>query len=225
MSTVYDVNASTAALSQYQRETEVKANDELGKNEFLQLMVAQMQYQDPLAPQSNAEFVAQLAQFSSVEGLENLNSTVTTMSEQLGSSQALQASTLVGRKVAVPSSTALLDGSGEIVGLVSVPASTPSMQMVITDSSGAVVREYSLGAQSPGEHRFVWDGKNADGDQMPEGQYRFTVTGTYEGQAIQYGTYLGANVDSVTLGQGMDVTLNLAGIGAAKLSDIRQIID
>lgn len=225
MSTVYDVNASTAALSQYQRETEVTANDELGKNEFLELMVAQMQYQDPLEPQSNAEMVAQLAQFSSVEGIENLNTTVNTMSEQMGSSQALQASTLVGRKVAVPTDRAQLDDSGEIVGLVSVPASTPSMQLVVADSSGAVVREFNLGAQSAGEHRFVWDGKDADGNDMPAGEYRFLATGSYEGQAAQYGTYLGVNVDSVTLGQGMDVTLNLAGLGEAKLSDIRQIIE
>ena len=111
MSTTGSVGGTGSVLDQYQiKDREAKSKD-LGKNEFLELLVTQLNNQNPLEPQENGEFIAQLAQFSTVEGVEKLNSSMETMLSGYQSSQALQASSLVGRKVIVPSDKAVVDTS------------------------------------------------------------------------------------------------------------------
>src|SRR5690606_42021670 len=105
-------NEVSSVLDQYQRKTDSAGkNDELGKNQFLELLVAQLNNQNPLEPQGNGEFIAQLAQFSQVEGVEKLNSSMGALLTGYQSSQALQASSLVGRKVIVPTAKAVVDTS------------------------------------------------------------------------------------------------------------------
>ena len=94
----------------------------LGKDAFLQLLVTQMQHQNPLDPQDNSEFVAQLAQFSSLEGITSLNDSVTAISGTFKSSQALQASSLVGRSVIVQTDKSVVDTTKSFTGTVAVPA-------------------------------------------------------------------------------------------------------
>jgi flagellar basal-body rod modification protein FlgD len=198
--------------------------NELGKDAFLELMITQLKNQNPLEPQGNAEFVAQLAQFSSLEGLQELNKSVSQMVGGFQSSQALQASALVGRLVKVETDYAYLPADGRIYGTVDLPASTSSVQLNVYDSSGALVYREDLGAQSAGELAFAWDGRLPDGTTLPAGGYSFAAIATIDGKPTKVITYLSANVNSVTLGANQSMTLNVAGIGPLPLSAVKEII-
>lgn len=196
----------------------------LGKDAFLQLLVTQMQHQNPLDPQDNSEFVAQLAQFSSLEGITSLNESVTAISSNYKSSQALQASSLVGRSVVAQTDKAVVDTSKSLNGSVVVPQSVSEVKVSITDKDGNVVRTLDLGAQSAGNASFVWDGKNGKGEVMEPGTYTFKATTTVDGAEAEMYTLLPATVSSVTISQtGGEMMLNLAGLGSIALSKVQTI--
>lgn len=201
-------------------------NQSLGKDAFLQLLVTQLKNQDPLSPQDNGAFVAQLAQFSSLEGINTLNDSVNNISSNYSSSQALQASSLVGRSIITQTDTALVDTSKSMTGSVAVTAATGNVSVKITDKDGVVVRTLDLGAQSAGSSDFIWDGKNANGEVAAAGTYTFAATTKNDtGDSVALATSLPATVTSVTLSQtGGEMLLNLAGgMGSVKLSQIQTI--
>ncbi|MGE8191094.1 flagellar hook assembly protein FlgD [Pseudomonas sp. NPDC086278] len=197
---------------------------ELGKDAFLQLLVTQLKNQNPLEPQDNGAFVAQLAQFSSLEGITTLNDTVSAIAGNYNSSQALQASSLVGRSVIAQTDTAVVDTSKSFNGTAVVPASVDPVTVKITDSDGKVIRTLNLGSQPAGNASFVWDGKTDAGDVAKPGTYKFAATATYDSQATSLVTYLPATVNSVTISQtGGELMLNLAGLGSVALSKVQTI--
>jgi flagellar basal-body rod modification protein FlgD len=216
------VSGVSSALDQYQIRQEVSEKKELGKNEFLKLLVTQLNNQNPLEPQSNGEFIAQLAQFSTVEGVEKLNSSMSSLVSGYQSSQALQASSLVGRKVIVPTDRALVDTSQSFKASLVLPTSSSNVYVNVYDKSGAAVSRINLGEQQAGNVSFIWDGKDASGNLLPPGNYRFEAQASYNGESKGLYTMLPANVDSVTLG-GSELTLNLAGLGSVPLSQVQVI--
>lgn len=204
----------------------VTGDQAMGKDAFLQLLVTQLKNQDPLSPQDNGAFVAQLAQFSSLEGINNLNDSVNAISSNFSSSQALQASSLVGRSVITQTDKAMVDTSKSMTGSVAVTAATGNVSVKITDKDGNVVRTLDMGAQSAGSSSFVWDGKNDAGETAPAGTYTFNATTKNDkGDSVALATSLPATVTSVTLSQtGGEMVLNLAGgMGSIKLSQIQTI--
>ena len=236
MNQVNNDNAANSILSNLnianKNKDEEKSN-ELGQSAFLELMITQMNNQDPLSPQDNGEFIAQLAQFSSVEGLERLNSKFEDFSGSFMSNQALQASSLVGRQVTVPSETTQLFEGGIISGAVNLESSASDMQLNVYNPSGELVSKVPLGARPEGELAFRWDGQNMEvngelldwvgsEEPLPAGDYRFEVLAMQNGDREQLETALSANVNSVTLGDDGQLTLNLAGIGAVNLGDVKQ---
>ncbi|VXB90797.1 Basal-body rod modification protein FlgD [Pseudomonas sp. 8AS] len=213
-----------AALDQYQLKQDNTQNKELGKNEFLNLLVAQLNNQNPLEPQGNGEFIAQLAQFSQVEGIEKLNGSMGSLLSGYQSSQALQASSLVGHKVIVPTEKAVVDTSETFKGNLVLPESSSNVYVNIYDSTGAAVNRVNLGQQAAGNISFMWDGKDASGKVLPPGAYKFEAQASYADGTKGLYTLLPANVDSVTLGQnGGELTLNLAGLGSVPLSQVQVI--
>ncbi|MDX1635610.1 MAG: flagellar hook assembly protein FlgD [Marinobacter sp.] len=222
MSTINNTAASDV-LSQYRFQNEASKNQELGKNEFMELMIAQLKNQNPLEPQDNGDFIAQLAQFSSLEEMQKLSGNVDDVVGQFRSTQALQASAMVGRTVLVPSEGGLLGADGQLKGVVQVPASTSSLRVSIVNQAGERVRQIDMGASQAGQVSFTWDGKNSEGQAMPPGAYRIVAEGSYPQGNEQLGTLVSANVDSVSLGNQGKVTLNLAGMGSIALSDVQQI--
>ncbi|MET0848339.1 MAG: flagellar hook assembly protein FlgD [Pseudomonas sp.] len=197
---------------------------ELGKDAFLQLLVTQLKNQNPLEPQDNGDFVAQLAQFSSLEGITTLNDTVSGIAGNYNSSQALQASSLVGRSVVAQTDTAVVDTSKSFNGTAVVPASVDPVVVKITDAEGKVVRTLDLGSQKAGNASFIWDGKNDAGEVAKAGTYKFAATATYDAKATSLVTYLPATVNSVTISQtGGELMLNLAGLGSIALSKVQTI--
>lgn len=201
-----------------------KKGGKLGKDEFLKLMVAQMNNQNPLEPQGNGEFIAQLAQFSTVEGITNLNTSVGSILSGSQSSQALQASTLVGRKVIVDTDKVKVDTSADFKGALNLTASSPNVWVNVYDTTGNQVNRLNLGQQSSGLVNFTWDGTDANGKKLDAGTYRFEAQASVGGKTEAMKTSLPANVDSVTLGQnGGEMTLNLAGVGSIGISKVQAV--
>lgn len=214
-------------------EEEPKSN-ELGQKAFLELMITQMENQDPLSPQDNSEFIAQLAQFSSVESLDKLNNNFDSFTNNFVANQALQASTLVGRSVTVPTDVAHLSVGNVVNGSVDIPSSSGDVSINIYTEGGELVDQFSLGTQPAGELVLRWDGLNLEAngeivdhsiqnpEGLPVGNYRFEVTTRIDGEATELDTALSANVNSVTVGVNGGLTLNLAGVGAVSLADVKQ---
>ena len=218
------ITAAGAVMEQYKHSTQAGGKEELGKNEFLELLVAQLNNQNPLAPQSNGEFIAQLAQFSAVEGVEKLNSSVESIMSGFQSSQALQASSLVGRKVIIPSEKAVVDTSETFKASLVLPQSSSNVFVNVYAADGSLATRINMGAQEAGQVSFMWDGKNSDGETMPPGTYKFEAQASIDGENKGLYTLLPANVDSVTLGQGNgELLLNLAGLGSVPLSQVQII--
>ncbi|WP_375170807.1 flagellar hook assembly protein FlgD [Marinobacter sp.] len=220
------INATDASdvLSQYQlKQQGASGNSELGKNEFMELMLAQLKNQNPLEPQDNGEFISQLAQFSSLEEMQKLSGTVDDVVGQFRSTQALQASAMVGKTVLAPSSVGILGSEGEIRGTIEVPASTGGLRLSVQNQSGELVRQIDLGSSPAGVKSFSWDGEDGNGNPLPPGPYRVVAEASYPQGSQQLSTMVSANVDSVSLGQNGAITLNLAGMGSIALSDVKQI--
>ena len=223
----YAINKNPAA------ETAKKKSNELGQDAFLQLMITQMKNQDPLAPQSNSEFVAQLAQFSSVQGLEKLNTNFNNFSSSFNSNQALQASSLVGRSVSVETDTSMLVDKGIISGNVKLASATSDMKINIYDDKGALAAQVPVGTVPAGDANFRFDGQNIEvngelldwttGEKaLPPGSYSFEVMASQNGKQEQLTTSLSVNVNSVTIGADGKLVLNLAGVGPVDMSKIKQ---
>ncbi len=222
-------NSVTDALSITNRQSTTKKSNELGQSAFLELMITQMNNQNPLDPQDNTAFVAQLAQFSQVEGLERLNENFSSFM----SNNALQASSLVGRNVSVESETSMLQSGGIVSGSMNLDYSTTDMSMNIYDEAGSLVQQIPIGKASQGENVFRWDGQNLEfnGDLLDwdagdnaaaAGKYKFEVLATQNGEKQALKTSLSANVNSVSIGEDGGLVLNLAGIGAVDVAKVKQ---
>ncbi|BCJ05897.1 MULTISPECIES: flagellar hook assembly protein FlgD [Pseudomonas] len=203
--------------------TEPVDKNALGKDAFLKLLVTQMQHQNPLDPQDNGQFIAQLAQFSSLEGIQTLNSSVNSIISGMGSSQALQASSLVGRSVIVQNDKALFDPKESLNGQVVVPQNITDGKVTIKDKDGNVVKTIQLGEQKKGTADFIWDGTNDKGEKVEAGTYTFTATTTVDGKSQEMYTMLPAKVTSVSFQNGGEMMLNLAGIGKLGISKVQTI--
>ncbi len=206
-------------------ELESGNKETLDQSDFMALLSTQLANQDPFEPMDNKEFISQMAQFSSLSGMEELNQSFGSLASSLSSNQALQASSLVGRSVMVPTSVGYLGEGGSIEGRVSLAQSTQNIWVEVKDASGQVVRRFEMGSFGQGDLPIEWDGMSDSGDPMPEGVYSMSVYGQVGGKTEQLGTQIKAQVNSVNLGGGTGggVVLNLTGLGQVNLSDIDEI--
>lgn len=206
-------------------QAEAKPNDKLGQAEFLELMTAQLKFQDPLQPMENGEFLAQMAQFGTVSGINELNTSFSSLSDSFQSNQALQASTLVGQKVMVPSSAGFLKEDGNMS--ISVDLEQAASQVIITikNSAGVLVHREKLGVQQAGLVDFEWDGLDPNGNRMSAGKYQIAAELQQGTQVIAGKTLTVVDVESVTIGiGGKDFTLSVSGLGDVELSQVRKIL-
>lgn len=198
--------------------------DKLGQSEFLELMLVQIQHQDPLNPMSNGEFLSQLAQFGTVNGITELKSSFDQLASFLQSNQALQASTMVGRTVLVESDVVALNAGENIQGAIELEASTGSLTVLVTSSSGQLIKQINLGSQTAGTVRFTWDGINDNGTAAVPGTYKISAQAVIDNESIAQLTFVQAKVDSVTLSQaGTGPLLNLQGLGSIPISQVKEI--
>ncbi len=188
---------------------------------FLTLLVTQMRNQDPLNPLQNAEVTSQLAQISTVTGVDKLNTTIENMSKAMAGTQSLQASALVGHGVLAPGGTLDLTAAGSVGGIdLKEPAEVVNVK--IFDSKGLAVATLALNAKPEGVSGFTWDGKDKDGIRAPDGVYTFEVEATSNGGKVEAARLAHTMVRSVTLG-GSEIVVNTKTLGSLLLSDVKQI--
>ena len=197
------------------------AGTAVNEQDFLQLMTTQLQDQDPLNPVSNSDFFSQIAAFSEVSGIDQLNSSFSSLASQLSSSQTLQAASLIGQTVLVPGSSAQLGSSG-LFGAVQVPASG-DVSVNIYNSSGTLVNTLDLGVQSAGTVPFTWNGASSSGAAQATGTYTISAQVGSGSSAQAATTDVAAQVLSVSP-TSSGIMLNLAGLGPVPLSQVQQII-
>ena len=199
-----------------------KAN-ELGLNTFLKLMVTQLNNQDPFKPMENGDFLAQIAQFGSVTGLEQLNQNFESLASSITSGQALQAGSLVGREVLAPVDTGYLMPGSSLRGQVDLEQSSPQVTLRVTDQVGQLVREMPLGTAPSGKLNFSWDGIDDGGEAVPPGLYSIHVEAIQNDRAVDLQTQMFSRVESVNLSGGNGLMLNLEGLGPVSFNNVQQI--
>jgi len=200
-------------------------NDMLTQADFFALLTEELSNQDPTKPVDNNEMISQMTGFSATDGIAKLNDKFEDFASMMGSSQALQASSLVGRSVLIDDNRFSTSGAGEEVNgklILDKPAS--NVIIYVENQQGEVVQQVPVGNVPKGEFGFAWDGMLANGEQAGEGMYRFRVAGLVDGQASELQAMTYRNVDSVTLsGAGGQVQLNLQGGSSMSLSDVVEI--
>lgn len=218
--TSYSAQTQTALASAKTQKTA----DSLGIEDFLTLMAAQLQNQDPTKPLDSTEFVSQLAEFGSVSGIQEMQTSIESLSDSLRSTQVLNGTTLVGHEVLAAADEFTFTQGVPVSGEVDVPAGTSSLEIRITDSAGQVVRTMRT-APSTGTNTFTWDGMLDDGTAAASGAYEIeAVASTGEGNE-SLNVLLSSRVASVTIdGSGTELTLNTAALGALSMSDVRRVM-
>lgn len=201
-----------------------KSLNDLGAGDFMTLMMAQLKNQDPLKPTDNTAFIAQMAQLTSVSGINDMKTALQDMSTSLRGTQLLNASSLIGQSVVVGSSTAKLDAGEGLQAQVNLPVATPGLNISIVGANGEVVRSATLGPQASGPFNFSWDGKDAGGNPVPAGSYTVKATYGVAGAATEATTFLRRPVQSVNLpSSGSAAELDVRGVGTVKLADVKSI--
>ncbi len=197
---------------------------ELGQEDFLMLMTAQMTHQDPTKPMENGDFLAQMAQFSTVEGVSQLNDSFTEFANSLSSGQSLQAATLVGQSVMVPSDKGSISLTEKLSGEVVLKNNAEDLQVGFVDSKGEVVKTLNLGKQEKGNVSFEWDGKLSDGTYADPGMYTIKAEAKIDGNNTVLQPFVNAGVESVALGNSnKGITLTLQNLGEINFNDVKKI--
>lgn len=197
----------------------------LGQEQFLKLMTTQLTHQDPSKPMQNGDFLGQMAQFSTVSGIQDLQNSFQDFASSLSSSQALQAASLVGRSVMADSQQALLAAGGEVAGEFNMPAGSAKVNVKILDSNGDIIRNLDLGSQAKGKVKFVWDGLEEDGTFANPGVYTVQAEAFLDGSNTQLATQIRSEVESVTMATGgRGLKVNLAGLDTINFNEIKKIL-
>jgi flagellar basal-body rod modification protein FlgD len=220
MNTLDSMVTSSAPIASPQRRNQLQ---ELGSDQFIMLMVAQMKNQDPLKPADPAEFLGQLAQFSTVSGVRAMQDSMSDMVSAMRSSQMLSGTGMVGREVLGATSAATFDGATAVNAAADLPIGTSAAVALVKDVSGAVVRQIPLSAR-PGLNGFSWDGRDDAGVSAPPGRYSIEVSAVSAGRAASIPTLLYGRVDSVTLDSANGGLILNTSHGALPLAAVRRVL-
>jgi len=198
-----------------------KSTVEDAQDRFMTLLVTQMKNQDPLNPLDNAQVTSQLAQLSTVTGIDKLNTTLESLMSSFQSSQSLQVSNLIGHDVLVEGSAIHFDGTGGYFG-VELPESTDNLTVTISDAAGNKLREISLGKQNEGIIPLSWDGYTDTGTKVDSGDYTFTISATTAGEKATANALSLERINSIT-SSSSGVKLNLSNASSISTNDLKQI--
>ena len=213
--------AATLAAMNAAGASGTAATDE-AQDRFLKLLVTQLKNQDPLNPMDNAQITSQMAQISTVSGIDKLNSTLHAMAASFGANQSLQATAMIGRSVLVPGSALQLQ-DGVAQGGVHLAQAADKVLVSVVDGSGRMVHQVDLGAQAAGVLGFQWDGATDSGASAAPGSYTFSVQALQGGNKIDALALKFGVVGGVT--QGKDgIMLKVNGAGQVALSDVKQVM-
>ena len=220
MNTVQDAS-SVSSLSGAGATSASKSGTADTQNRFLSLLVAQMKNQDPLNPLDNAQVTSQMAQLSTVQGIEDMNSNLQALAASLGANQMAQAANLIGRGVLVPGNSI---GPTQVDNVMGFELSRPADKVTVSvqDAAGNLVRKLDLGPRDTGVNMLAWDGLTDSGTAAPAGKYSFKIEAMQGGQAVSSTALNLGMVNSVSQNT-QGVQLNLADNKSVGYADIRQI--
>jgi len=227
MTTVSDTSVLDSIKWQ-QESYSVAENDNgmLTQADFFALLTQELAHQDPTEPTDNNEMISQMTAFSTTDGVSQLNESFGSFASSMTSSQALQASSLVGRSVLVEDNifgmTEGLDSQGKLFA----EEGANNVNIYIENIAGEVIQTVNVGDVSEGEFGFSWDGKTSGGEDAPTGAYRFRAVGLVNGDASELEIMTYRKVDSVTLaGQDGNIVLNLNGGSTMNLTEVIEVAE
>ena len=222
MSTVNSATSSDV-IAKLQKNTAASTSKTTeAQSNFLKLLTEQLKNQDPLSPMDNAQMTSQLAQISTVDGIEKLNTTLTAMLSGSQSSEAVQAAALVGKGVMVGGSSLTLAGS-KAYGGFELASAADKVTVTIKDSNGLEVRKLELGDAEAGISNFAWDGLTSSGAQAVDGKYTMSVSATRGDTDLKPTALQLSTVNSVLRTSSGTVSLDVGG-SLVSLADIKQIL-
>lgn len=225
--------ATTDSIAAYASQTQAalaaaqakKQPNNLGIEDFLALMTAQLKNQDPMKPLEGTEFVAQLAQFGAVSGIQNMQGSIESLASSLRSTQVLNGTTLVGHDVLAAADSFTLTQGTPITGQVDVPKGATGLEIRITDSSGQVVRQVKVVPTAGATNAFTWDGLRDDGTPAVSGEYDIEAISSVGSANESLDVMLAGRVSSVTIdANGSGLILNTSSLGSLSMSNIRRVM-
>lgn len=201
------------------------ANSTLTENNFFTLLTTQLENQDPLNPMSSSDFAAELAQFSTANGVQKLETTLTGLGTQLGTAGGIQAASLVGKNVGMSGNSLVLPQGGTATGAFTLPAAAQNVVVTVSDAAGNAIGQFDLGALAAGTQSFSWNGQESDGSTASAGAYQFSVGATSAAGAAVTATPLTVvPVTGVALGGTNGPMLDLGdGLAPVALSAVQQV--
>jgi len=191
------------------------------QDKFLNLLVAQLKNQDPLNPMDNAQVTSQLAQINTVDGIEKLNTTLQTLLGSYSTSQAMQASSLVGHNVVTAGNTMDLADGGAVAGF-ELDGAADQVNVTVTAPNGQIVHQATLKDMASGMHTFMWDGTNDAGVAAAAGRYTFAVKAVAANQAVAASPMTISRVDSVS--NGASGTMLNTATGSVAWGQVKQVM-
>ncbi|ALO34259.1 flagellar biosynthesis protein FlgD [Colwellia sp. MT41] len=201
-----------------------KDNGMLTQADFFALLTQELANQDPTKPVDNNEIISQMTAFSTTDGVQRLNDSFDIFARSMTSSQALQASSLVGRSVLVEDNVFGMEEGQSVKGKLVSDKPASNVKIYVENIAGEIIQTVQVGKVDAGGMNFTWDGQTAEGEPAPEGAYRFRIVGLVDGQASELEAMTYRKVDSVTLaGAGGNIILNLNGGSSMALADVVEI--
>ncbi|ATF08810.1 flagellar hook assembly protein FlgD [Candidatus Enterovibrio altilux] len=206
-------------------DDKVTGQSDLKQEDFLSLLTQQLAYQDPFKPVNNEQMIGQMASFATVDGIGKMNKQFSSLNTVMTSNQALQASSLVGQDVLVRGNKGFKSAIGSIVGMVKLPQAMNDVMVRIHNEQGQLLKNFSIGSKSSGDHRVEWDGLDDSGNLLSEGKYTINVSGFIDGESQDFELSTYANVNSVLLGNSDgNIMLNVAGYASpVKLIEVLEV--
>ena len=216
--------ATAAAATSSASSASGIAAPQLSENDFLSLLVAQMQDQDPTQPTDPTEFVTQLASFSEVSGMDSMQTSMGNLASSMLASQVASGTSLIGQQVIASTTTAALASGGTVTGAVEAPSSASSLQVQVSDANGNLVSTFAATPPSGGgTTTFTWNGLTSSGAAAPAGIYSFAVTANGGGSATPLTPMFASTVNSVSVDPSTQaLTLN-TNAGSVPLSSVVQV--
>ncbi len=225
MSGVSNNTALDSAYNNSGSTTKTTGKSELDRDAFLMLLVTQFQYQDPLNPMEDKEFIAQLAQFSALEQSMQMNESITSLTNEVARQTSINITNYIGKEVSARGYGISKSGSDVSVIQFAGAEEMASCSINILDASGTIVRTVSLGSQSSGIHDFVWDGKKTDGSEAPDGTYTVALSGKNSaGDMVYIDTSVSGRVTGTSSYNG-EYYLSLSGGRTVLLSNVREVLE
>ena len=203
------------------QEKEIARTSTLGQEDFLKLLMTQLQNQDPMEPMDNGEFMGQMAQFSTVEGITEMGESIDGLVGMYQGQQMSANASMIGKKALVDGNWAQLEG-GKLAGAIDLTTAANDLRVDVKSETGELMASIGLGSKMAGVQEFSWDGIKQDGTTAPEGNYYLSASAVRDGQSTVPAMQVYGTVNSVQM-KGGEVTLNVSGQGNVSFNNVKRI--